>query len=307
MTVRAGLSGRVGGSGAIVGIDAGGSSTRVRAMLHGTCVYEGTGGPGNPLLASEEAVRASYHAVLEGCPAAAQVAACVSGAGSQARREQVAGLLTDRFPGAVIRVEPDCVAGFLAAPPVTDVCVVAGTGSVVCSQAADGSYPRSGGYGWILGDHGGAARLGRAALERYVADPAAAPDTFVPAIVRVFRDEDPRSVVRAVHATPNPAPLLARLAPMLTAAAEKQVPWAAAVLDAEMLELAVTAARHVDRYLPPAPAVHIALAGGVWESPAATSSFIAALERVSRRRPIVARSLADPVEGAVRLAESIRR
>jgi hypothetical protein len=80
-----------------------------------------------------------------------------------------------------------------------------------------------------------------------------------------------------------------------------------AVLDAEMLELAVTMAGHIDRYVPPAPVVHIALAGGVWESPAATSSLAAALAQVSRRRPIVARSCADPVEGAVRLAGSIRR
>ncbi len=110
-----------------------------------------------------------------------------------------------------------------------------------------------------------------------------------------------------MHAAPNPAPLLARIAPLLTAAAEDQVPWAAAALDAEMLELAVTTARHIDRYLPPAPAVHIALAGAVWESPAATSSLIAALQRVSRRRPMIARSSADPIEGAVRLAGCIRR
>lgn len=307
MTVRTDPGGREEGSGVIVGIDAGGSSTRVRAVLRGGTVYEGTGGPGNPLTAGQEAIRASYSAVLAGCPAAAQVAACVSGAGSEARRAQVADLLIGRFPGAVIRVEPDYVAALLAAPPVTDVCVVAGTGSVVCSQAANGTYPVSGGCGWILGDHGGAARLGRAALERFVADPATVPDTFAAAIRQVFGDDDWRSIVHAVHATPNPAPLLARIAPMLTTAAENQVEWAVAVLDAEMLALAATTARHIDRYLPPAPAVHIALAGGVWESPAARSSLTAALERVSSRRPVIARSLADPIEGAVRLAGSIRR
>jgi glucosamine kinase len=295
------------GARVVVGIDAGGSSTRARAMLGNTLIYEGTGGPGNPLMADQETIRASYHAALADCPDAAQIAAGVSGAGSAARRAQVADLLTSRFPGAEIRVEPDYVAAFLAAPPSTDVCIVAGTGSVVCSQAADGSYPVSGGCGWIIGDHGGAARLGRAALEHFVADPGDVPEAFASAIGQALGDDDRRSVVRAVHAAPNPAPLLARFAPLLTAAAENQVQWAVAVLDAEMLGLAATAARHIEQYVPSAPAVHIALAGGVWQSPAARSSLTAALERAGIRRPAVARSLVDPIVGAVRLAEDSQR
>lgn len=276
-------------------------------MLRGTMIYEGTGGPGNPLMADQETIRASYHAALAGCPDAAQIAACVSGAGGAARRAQIAELLSSRFPGAGIRVEPDYVAAFLAAPPLTDVCLAAGTGSVVCSRAADGSYPVSGGCGWILGDHGGAARLGRAALEHFVADPANVSDAFASAIRQAFGDDDWHSIVRAVHATPNPAPLLARFAPLLTAVAESQERWAVAALDAEMLGLAATTARHIHRYLPSTPAVHIALAGGVWRSPAARSSVSAALERAGIRRPVVAQSLADPIEGAVRMAGDIRR
>lgn len=276
-------------------------------MLRDVLIYEGTGGPGNPLMADQETVRASYREALAGCPGAAQIAAGVSGAGSAARRAQIADLLTSRFPGAAIRVEPDYVAAFLAAPPSTDVCIVAGTGSVVCSRAVDGGYPVSGGCGWIVGDHGGAARLGRAALEHFVADPGDVPDAFASAIRQAFGDDDRRSVVRAVHAAPNPAPLLARFAPLLTAAAENQVQWAVEVLGAEMLGLATTTARHIDQYVPSAPAVHIALAGGVWQSPAARSSVAAALERAGIRRPAVAQSLADPIVGAVRMAEAIQR
>ena len=38
----------------MVGIDAGGSRTRVRASCHGEVIYEGTGGPGNPLTADRK-------------------------------------------------------------------------------------------------------------------------------------------------------------------------------------------------------------------------------------------------------------
>ena len=110
----------------VVGIDAGGSRTRARAARQGAVVYEGSGGPGNPLTADSETVRASYRVALAGCPAAARVAACVSGARGQAQREQITGLLAGRFPGADIQVAPDYVAAFLAAPKGTDACVVAG-------------------------------------------------------------------------------------------------------------------------------------------------------------------------------------
>src|SRR5262249_47577599 len=83
-----------------------------------------------------------------------------------------------RSPGADSQGAPDYVAAFLAAPRGTDACIVAGTGSVVCSRAADGGYRVSGGRGWILGDHGSAARLGRAALEHFVNHPAAVPASF---------------------------------------------------------------------------------------------------------------------------------
>ena len=291
----------------VVGIDAGGSRTRARATRQGAVVYEGSGGPGNPLTADPETVRASYRAALAGCPAAATVAACVSGARGQAQREQIAGLLAGRFPGADIQVAPDYVAAFLAARMGTDACIVAGTGSVVCSRAADGSYQVSGGRGWILGDHGSAARLGRAALEHFVNHLAAVPSSFAASIGEIFGDSDWRSVVRAVQTAPNPAPLLARATPLLTAAAQTRQPWATDLLDPEMTALAATAAGHIERHIHGAPKVDVALCGGVWASQIALSSLTSALARASGCPVSVTRSLSDPIEGAVRLAGSIPR
>jgi N-acetylglucosamine kinase-like BadF-type ATPase len=298
-------SGRPRGCDVVVGIDAGGSSTRARAMWQGAVVYEGSGGPGNPLTADSETVCASYRGALAGCPAAGRVAACVSGTSGRAQRKQIADLLTGRFPGADVKVVPDYIGAFLAAPRGTDACIVAGTGSVVCSRAADGSYQVSGGRGWILGDHGSAARLGRAALEYFVSHPADVPSSFTPVIGEIFGDNHWRSVVRAVQTARNPAPLLARAAPLLTAAAEKQEHWATEQLDAEMSALAATAARHIEQHIPGMPEVRIALCGGVWASPSARSSLSSAMESVGSCRVIVTRSVTDSIEGAVRLAGSI--
>ena len=293
--------------GVVVGIDAGGTATRARAVRAGALVHEGAGGPGNPVMAGPEVIEASYQAALAGCPPAGRVAACVSGAGGDEQRAQVAAVLAGRFPAAAVRVAPDYVAAFLAAPPGSDVCVVAGTGSVVCSQADDGSFASSGGRGWILGDHGGAARLGRAALEHYVTDPGGVPAGFAAAVASVTGTSDWRSVVRALHAAPNPAPLLAAAAPLLTAAADGGLAWAAEELEGQMTALAATTAGHIGRHLGGRAEVRVALSGGVWSSPAARSALTRALGRLSPRPVTVTWSHGDPVDGAIRLAESLAR
>ncbi|HEU5419195.1 MAG TPA: hypothetical protein VFV41_16000 [Streptosporangiaceae bacterium] len=304
-----------GAAGVVVGIDAGGTGTRARAVRAGHLIYDGTGGPGNPLSADEQTVLASYRAALAGCPAATHVAACVAGTRSPAHHAQITRMLASFFPGAVVQVVPDYVGALLAAPEQTQVCVVAGTGSVICSRAPDDDHaatPVSGGRGWILGDHGSAARLGRTALEHYVNDPAAVPAAFASALSKAMGNRDPNRIVGAVNSAPDPARLLARAAPLLTDAAEQGADWAVGYLDAEMSALAATTVRHIGQHISPpggqAPApVRVALAGGVWASPVARSSFTVALDRASERPVIVTRSVADPVTGAVRLAEILAR
>ncbi|HEX5188336.1 MAG TPA: BadF/BadG/BcrA/BcrD ATPase family protein, partial [Streptosporangiaceae bacterium] len=287
-----------------VGIDAGGSSTRARAVSGGTIVHEGAGGPGNPVMADRQTLHESYRAALAGCPSPRRVAACVSGTTDESKRAQVLDLLARRFPGAVVRVMPDFLGSVMAAPPGTDLCVVAGTGSVVCSRDAAGNCRVTGGSGWVLGDHGSAARLGQAALEYFVADPDRASASLAGAVGQLFGRSDWRTVVRAVHDAPNPAPLLARAAPLLTRAAEDRVRWASELLDDEMSRLAASAASHIEQYLPGRHELQVALSGGVWTSTAARASFITALQRACGRHVAASRSPVDPLDGAVRLAEA---
>jgi glucosamine kinase len=300
-------------AGVVVGIDAGGTATRARAVRAGRLVHAGAGGPGNPLSADAQTIEASYRAALAGCPPPTHVAACVAGTRSLAHHAQISELLAGLLPGAVVQVVPDYVGALLAAPDQTDACVVAGTGSVICSPGPDAGYPVSGGRGWILGDHGSAARLGRTALEHYVNDPAAVPAGFAAALGQAMGHRDPSRIVAAVNSAPDPARLLARAAPLLTDAAEQGADWAVGYLDREMAMLAATTARHLGQYVSVQPGaapdgpVRIALAGGVWASPVARSSFTVALDRASPRPVIVTRSAADPVTGAVRLAEIMAR
>jgi glucosamine kinase len=289
----------------VVGIDAGGSGTRARAMMRDRVIYDGTGGPGNPMAADEKTLRSSYMSALEGCPQATHVAACVAGAASAGQRARISRLLSGRFPDAVIQVMPDYIAAFAAAPDGTDVAVVAGTGSVVCSRDPDGAYATSGGRGWIVGDHGSAARLGRAVLERFCDDPSAASPVFAAGVREAIGHSDWRGIVSSLSTTQNPAALLARAAPLLTAAAADGAGWAVEVLEAEMTALAEMTTRHIRRSLPSEAAARVALAGGVWNSHVAVSAFRIAMRQDCPVPTIILRSTLDPIAGAARIAASM--
>jgi glucosamine kinase len=287
----------------VVGIDAGGSSVRVRAVsAAGLTLFEGTGGPGNPVVASDGTLRASYAAALAGCPEAVRIVACVSGTRSPDRRDRVHALLADLTRCADIEVRPDYVAALKAAPGGTDVLVIAGTGSLACSRDDDGGYRLSGGRGWILGDHGSAARLGRAALEWYCDNPDALASEFAAPVADAVGSADWHQIVRLVSSAPSAPELLARAAPVLTTAARAGQDWALACLRAEMSGLAATTRRHIERHCPGRRLVEVALAGGVWQSDIARNCYQLALERLGPPPVRVTRSRLSPLDGAMALA-----
>lgn len=175
---------------------------------------------------------------------------------------------------------------------------------MVCSRTPDGDCVTSGGRGWILGDFGSAARLGRSALEWFCDDPAAASPEFNADAGSLLGTSDWRNVVSALHATPSPAAFLASAAPLLTRAVARGERWAAMRLEAEMSTLAAMAARHIERHLHGQKTTHVALSGGVWHSPEAASCFTAAMT-LTKPGSVIVRSSLSPLDGAVRLAESM--
>ena len=232
------------------------------------------------------------------------MAVCAAGAAGAVGRERVERIVRERFPAAMIVVAPDYIAALLASGRDGGVVVIAGTGSVVCSRSADGDARVSGGHGWIIGDHGSAARLGQVVLDRHCAaagsGPAVADEGMLAAgIEEVYGTSDPRRLVSGLHASHTPAAFLARAAPLLTGAAARADRWAVQALDSQMGALARTTSAHLDRWSH--PAAPIALAGGVWSGCAARRSFERALAGQAPGATVVAGTL-SPIDGAVALA-----
>jgi len=146
--------------GRILGIDAGGSGTRVVILENGTVTARPDGPPMNALLTNgfaghlRDIIRAAgATAAGIGLPGVRQH--------DEARR---LGETLTRQAGCPVHVTGDAdsarAGAFLGAPGVV---VIAGTGSMASGWNGESSA-RAGGHGFLLGDEGGAYWIGRAAV-----------------------------------------------------------------------------------------------------------------------------------------------
>jgi glucosamine kinase len=152
-----------------LGVDGGGTGCRAAvAYASGRVLGRADGGSAN-IWTDPEGARASILAVAD----AALAAAGRSGLGALravlglagANVPEAAARLAGRLPFAEARVESDAVIALKGALGEDDGVVAAlGTGSVFGVQRA-GAVRMVGGWGFLLGDQGSGARMGRALLE----------------------------------------------------------------------------------------------------------------------------------------------
>ena len=158
----------------VVGVDGGGTRTRVLlADAHGTELAR-IEGPATALSASTESVAADIIKALIGealqkaertetRPAVCVVG--VAGAGQERAAQALWSALASRRVADDVSVQADAtVALDDAFGDAAGVLLIAGTGSVAYSRAPDGRLERCGGWGPFVGDEGSAAWLGRRAL-----------------------------------------------------------------------------------------------------------------------------------------------
>jgi N-acetylglucosamine kinase-like BadF-type ATPase len=157
-------------------------------------------------------------------------------------------------------------------------CVVAGTGSIVCSRDRAGEVVTSGGEGPGAGDRGSAFRLGERALAGgWVATRPPIADG---------RDRSPAEV--------------AALAPSLTHAADAGDPLACREVADEMTQLAHLTESHLRRRAV-VGSLPVGLVGSVWKSRAARAAFWRGLDRLRPGVGILS-AVRRPVDAAVELA-----
>lgn len=214
----------------VVGIDGGGTSTRVHvadetgkllAKLEG----EGTAvRPGHEHEVAERVAAMVKEALIQGDLGHLHPRAVVVGLAG-AGRETVRLALDDAFatlePGDTVVVTTDAEAAMADAfGDGPGILLIAGTGSVAWGRSPAGTTQRCGGYGFVIGDEGSGAWLGRRALQVITAaHDGREPQTAITGGVLTMLEFDDVSQLIPWAAEATPAQF-ATLAPAVLAAAE---------------------------------------------------------------------------------------
>src|SRR5690348_3552825 len=255
--------------GRILGIDAGGSGTRVILLENGTVTARPEGPPMNALLTDCYAAQLSQ--IIEAADATA-AGVGMPGVRQPGQAHDLSEALT-RQTGRLVHVTGDAdsarAGAFLGAPGVV---VIAGTGSMASGWNGESSA-RAGGHGFLLGDEGGAYWIGRAAVRaalRWEDGMGGGSERIHRAVIETA-GQGPgglEALIGEVCTHPAERGLLTALAPVVTALAAE---------DPEARKIAPRAAEHlaalagaVRRRLGPLP---VAGAGRVFSAPVIWDRF----------------------------------
>jgi glucosamine kinase len=270
--------------GRILGIDVGGSGTRVILLERGTVTARPDGPPMNALLT--DCYTAQLSQIIEAADATA-AGVGMAGVRQPSRARDLSEALT-RQTGRPVHVTSDAdtarAGAFLGAPGVV---VIAGTGSMASGWNGENSA-RAGGHGFLLGDEGSAYWIGRAAVRAALSweDGMGGGSALIHRAVIEAAGQGPEgpedldALIDDVCTHPAERSLLTALAPVVTALAAE---------DPEARKIALRAAGHlaalaeaVRRRLGPLP---VAGAGRVFSAPVIWDRFA---ELTGAVRPLAA-------------------
>lgn len=164
----------------IVGIDAGGTSTRATLLTRdGECLGYGKSGSGNPTsagpqLAGEsivDAVSQALRAAGRGIDEIDHVVAAMAGHGASGDVAWLVDTLAAAGYGGALRLESDLLALYFSGTAEQDgYAIVSGTGAAVIRVAGGVLEATADGVGWLLGDRGSGFWLGHQAALAAVED-----------------------------------------------------------------------------------------------------------------------------------------
>jgi len=252
-------------------------------------------------------LRFSLENALDGCPRVDYVCGCFAGLLTEEDRAHAEEQLRGFFPRAAIKATPDYAAALYASDEGTDLVVIAGTGSLVCSREANGEIVRSGGRGYILGDYGSAYRYGKAALQHYLQDRVGASEDLRCAVLKLFGNDDERQILSRVYRQGSPPATLAKLSKALAQDATSGFEYARQTVEEQTAKLADITAEHIGHHLIGHNRLGLCLAGGLWQTAGIYREiFIAELTKRVKGVELEFHKIKNPpVIGAVRLAQEM--
>jgi len=252
----------------VVGVDAGGSTTRAAVAVGGAVVRSAEGPGANASVIgvddAADAILTTIRRALErDRPAAIAIGA--AGAGRAGVASELRDLVASAYGECRVVVADDtaiALRGAIAAGP--GIVLIAGTGS--CAYAEHGEERvRVGGLGYLAGDEGSAFAIGMAAVRAYgrVLDGRGRADETTALVARALDAADRDTYLAALYDRPLAPATIAALAPSIVAFAGKGNRVAGKIVQAAALELGdlVKSAAAQAHLVDASPAV--ALCGGL--------------------------------------------
>jgi N-acetylglucosamine kinase-like BadF-type ATPase len=258
------------------GIDGGGTHSRLAITTQeGKVLARSQAGSTNIYSVSKDEAFENLRSLLDSGLRAAGLrredltAGCMGSAGLGREAEQ--GLFRELFesllgPGIPVKLCGDgeiLLCGGLEG--LEGYCLIAGTGSMALGRSKEGRLVRSGGLGYMLGDEGAAAWIGKTAIARALRslEGRDLPSSMMEAILEKARLRESAELIRYVHHDADKAQVAA-LAPVVTEAARTGDPLALDILQTGAAELVLLVRSVLDR----SPWIEnrtLVLAGGVIE------------------------------------------
>jgi N-acetylglucosamine kinase-like BadF-type ATPase len=270
-------------------------------------LHQGHAGSGNILSTPYSLLRKNLCAATRGCPEPDAMCGCFAGLLTDQERMLAENLMREIAPRAKLQAQPDYCAAFMASPEETHMCVIAGTGSVLCSRDPEGKWVKSGARGYLLGNPGSAFRYGQDALLEYLDHPSDASEAMIKAVQEAFESLEEAQIVAKLYRAPAPAAVLARMGPVVAKDAKLGKAYAKRSLENQTILLAEQAAGHLRTHFPAIMDPVVSLAGGVWEASGVyKDGFIEALKKELPDRDVkFVKLVKPPVHGAARLAKEL--
>ncbi|KAA0229018.1 hypothetical protein FCG40_11095 [Fimbriimonadia bacterium ATM] len=257
-----------------LGIDCGGTRTRAVLVEPDRAVWRGEGGPINLAWSSPDQVANTLKEILSDCPAPDSVCGAFAGLLGPDSANLAESVLRDVTGASSCVAVADFVAAFEASEGI-DICVIAGTGSLICSRSARGDIVSSGGRGYVLGDEGSAFQYGREALLHFLdAPPDDVSAELRRAVEEIFGTLKKNEVISRLYGEANLVTRLSKLACAFDRDAGSGAIYALKALRIHPAKLAHRVSMHIRDHHQQTTRLTIGCRGGVWNSASIRRAFI---------------------------------
>ena len=294
-----------------LGIDAGGSKTTCVVGDETSVLATATTGGSNVIRWGEAEARMQLHeAIQKACassnvtlPDVRRICLGMAGAARPVISSVVKDIIGEIYTGELEVVGDMVIAMEAAFGSRPGVIVIAGTGSIAYGRSQDGHTARAGGWGFAISDEGSGHWIGRAAVSgvmRAQDEDEASPTGLALNILHAWKLQTLDELVRTANSSPSAD--FSTLFPHVLAAADAGDPIARSVLTQAGAELAGLAKIVITRLFEEAPAVPVAMSGGVFRNSALVRNVFYNSLRSEYPQAAVAATIVEPVNGALELA-----